>query len=75
MRVERDGIGAFDSGEERAFAFIQRGQRAVSSINVQPQPKLFRDLCDFIKRINRARIRSACARHDAERTQAIVDVT
>src|ERR1044072_2131071 len=52
VRIERNGIRAFEPGKQFGFALVPHNRRAVRTVNVHPQIKLARHVSNVRQRIN-----------------------
>ena len=69
MRIEREGIGPRKPGHEIPKLRTHVEERPVGTVHVVPDPFAGAQVGDRIQRIDRARIRGAGRRHDAERSE------
>ena len=69
VRIEREGIGPRKPGHEIPKLRAHVEERAVGTVHVVPDPFAGAQVGDRIQRIDRARIRGAGRRRDAERSE------
>src|SRR6185369_2685094 len=74
VRIERNGIRAFESVEQLSLALVQHSRRAVRAIDVKPQLKLASNVSYLIERVDNTRVHRACTANYAERPQTIAHV-